>query len=210
MVSMTTELIRYDAMCRAIADAYDVDEVKDLRDKALAIEMYARQAKNVEAERQACEIRLRAERRWGQLRKTEVAPQGRPKTSRPTTFKTLNELGVSRDQSSRWQGLADIDDDTFEEAVTKPGASTTGILADAHQHPVDLVSKEALWLWGRLQAFDREGILDQDPATICETMMPHMLDTVRELLPQVIGWLQGVEPCLKNANPPEAKSENSA
>ena len=40
---------------------------KDIRDKARAIEVYARQARNVEAERRACEIRLRAERRCGQL-----------------------------------------------------------------------------------------------------------------------------------------------
>ncbi len=35
-----------------------MDEVKDIRDKARAIEMYTRQAQNTEAERQACEIRL--------------------------------------------------------------------------------------------------------------------------------------------------------
>ena len=50
-----TSLVRYDAMCRAIDAAFEVDEVKDIRDKAIALETYARQAKNVEAERQACE-----------------------------------------------------------------------------------------------------------------------------------------------------------
>ena len=75
---MAQELIRYDAMCRAIADAYEVDEVKDLRDKALAIEIYARQARNTEAERQACEIRLRAERKCGQFRGPQLTcPHGR-------------------------------------------------------------------------------------------------------------------------------------
>ncbi|MCO6441895.1 MAG: hypothetical protein J5I81_12625 [Nitrococcus mobilis] len=41
--------------------------MKDIRDKARALEMYARQARNLEAERRACEIRLRAERRSGEL-----------------------------------------------------------------------------------------------------------------------------------------------
>jgi hypothetical protein len=59
----SVSLLRYDAMCRAIEAAYKVDEVKDIRDQAIALETYARQAHNVEAERQACEIRLRAERK---------------------------------------------------------------------------------------------------------------------------------------------------
>jgi hypothetical protein len=37
------DLIRYDAMCNAIAAAYEVDEVKNIRDKALALEIYGAQ-----------------------------------------------------------------------------------------------------------------------------------------------------------------------
>src|SRR5262245_9154556 len=61
------EMVRYDAMVHAIAECHRLDEVKDLHDKALALQLYAKQAKNVEAERKACEIRLRAERRAGEL-----------------------------------------------------------------------------------------------------------------------------------------------
>jgi len=199
---METALIRYDAMCQAIAEAYEVDEVKDLRDKALAIEVYARQAKNTEAERQACEIRLRAERRWGQLYKSSEKAKGVPGNqytgpiARHDGSKTLADMGVSRDQSSRWQGLADLEEQTFEEAVTQPGASTTGILNRQKKttHPVDLVDENALWLWGRLEEFKRLGLLDRAPETICDTMLPHMRETVQELLWPVITWLQGVEP----------------
>jgi hypothetical protein len=75
--------------------------------------MYARQARNVDAERDACEIRLRAARRWGELyRKSEKAKAGRPplNPSQATTDlpPTLESMGVTRDQSSRWQGLADV------------------------------------------------------------------------------------------------------
>jgi hypothetical protein len=35
-------VVRYDAMCQAIAAAYEVDEVKEIRDQARAIEIYAR------------------------------------------------------------------------------------------------------------------------------------------------------------------------
>ena len=54
-------------MCRAIDAAYEVDEVKELRNKALALEAYYRVAKNPQPERLACEIRIRAERKAGQL-----------------------------------------------------------------------------------------------------------------------------------------------
>ena len=49
----------YEAMCRAIAECQRVDEVKEIHDKALALELYARQALNQDAENTAKEIRLR-------------------------------------------------------------------------------------------------------------------------------------------------------
>ena len=67
-----TALVKYDAMCRAIDAAYQVDEAKSIRDKAVAMEAYFQQAKNTEAERRACEIRLRAERKAGQILKRMV------------------------------------------------------------------------------------------------------------------------------------------
>jgi hypothetical protein len=60
-----SQLVRYDAMCRAIDAAYEVDEAKAIRDQAIALEVYARQASNTEAERKASKIRLRAERKAG-------------------------------------------------------------------------------------------------------------------------------------------------
>ena len=182
-----TQLVRYDAMCHAIAEAYTVDEVKEIRDKALALATYARLAKNTEAERQACEIRLRAERRAGQLLAEMDKLKGRPAKASGAT--TLSDLGISRDQSSNWQKLASIPDDHFEAAITGEHPSATGIIA-AHAEPKQSpCDPRALWLWGRLQDFEREGLLDAEPDELIGTMLEHMQETTKRLAPSVRAWL---------------------
>ena len=58
-----TDLVKYDAACRAVAEAASIDEAKGFRDKSEAMRAYAKQAKNKQLEVQAAEIRIRAERR---------------------------------------------------------------------------------------------------------------------------------------------------
>jgi hypothetical protein len=120
-----TALIRYDAARRALAAAHRVDEVKRIHDKATALLAYAKQAGDFGLQNQAAEIRIRAERRAGELLvdmqtsgERQAKERGRPaKLSSPTT---LPKLGITRDQSSKWQRLARmIDDATFEEAVAR-------------------------------------------------------------------------------------------
>lgn len=194
---MSGVLVRYDAMCRAIAAAYEVDEVKDIRDKAMALERYARQAKNFEAERQACEIRLRAERKVGQiLHAMEKHKGGRPSETPSTTkgVSTLADLGISEGQSHRWQKLAGVSDEDFERDLAGDHPTTNGIIW-AHASlgaKVDAVDPRALWLWGRLKDFERDGLLDLDPRDLFETMLPHMKETTRELAPLVAAWLREI------------------
>lgn len=205
-----TELVRYDAMCRAIAAAHEIDEVADIRDKARAIELYMAQRNNVEAEFKACEIRLRAERKLGQMLSQMEKPKGGRPSVNPSTDtrgleKSLSQLGISYDQSSRWQKLAAIPQDDFEatfgNAERKP--STNGILrehaervtAQPDETPVEPprrepVRSEALWLWGRLLDFERNGLLEIEPCALFSNMLDHMQDTTRELAPRVIAWLE--------------------
>lgn len=202
----STELVRYDAMCSAIAAAYAVDEVKDIRDQARALEVYARQARNVDAETKACEIRLRAERRCGQLlRDREMAKgaQGNPggqgakivPSQDDSAQKPLADLGISHTQSSRWQKLAAIPDREFEATFAGTGArpTTAGLIAAHAANPaptITPVDPRALWVWGRLLDFERDGVLDADPRELLGTMLDHMQETTLELAPKAASWLR--------------------
>jgi hypothetical protein len=193
-------VIRYDRMCQAIAEAHAVDEVKDIRDKAAALEMYMRQAQNTEAERLACEIRLRAERRCGELLKQrEKDKGGRPAknlSNHPTGLdepKTLPELGISRDESSRWQKLADIPEEQFEAALSAPEKPTTAGILRANTEPKPQpVDPAALWLWGRLCDFERDRLLGRIPREVLSTMTPSMLEDCMRLAPLVAKWLEEI------------------
>ena len=194
------KLVRYDAMCRAIDAAYKVDEVKDIRDKAVALQIYARQAHNMEAEMQACEIRLRAERKAGALsRDLEKSKGGRPKTTGTgpgvsTKARQLRNAGISEDQARKWEKLAAVPDDLFEKQLADrtQRPTTEGIIKAAAKPKVTPVSKEALWLWGRLRDFERDKVFDKDPNEMLETMTPEMKDDVHVLAPRVAAWLKRI------------------
>src|SRR5688500_12667898 len=65
-------LALYDNACKALAEAKAVDEVREIRATAEAMRAYAKQADNRQMELDAAEIRIRAERRLGEL----MAAQG--------------------------------------------------------------------------------------------------------------------------------------
>src|SRR6516225_5546865 len=121
---MSGTVTRYDAARRALAEAHRVDEVKSIRDKAVAMEAYAKQAKDTTLITQATEIRMRAERRAGELliemqdrkeRRTQGQGAGKGRALLP--LPKLADLGINKTQSSRWQKLAALDADHFEAKV---------------------------------------------------------------------------------------------
>jgi len=132
---MTFALVRYDAARKALAAAHRVDEVKAIRDKAEAVRVYAKQAGDYDLQNQAAEIRLFAERRAGELladmaKNTGTRGEGRPRrdgtkirrSSSTTAYPPpkLDDIGITKDQSSKWQRLAKlIDDATFERALIR-------------------------------------------------------------------------------------------
>lgn len=121
-------LALYETACRALAQACTVDEAKDIRDKAEAIRVYARQAKNRTLEADAAVIRIRAERRFGEIEaELKAAGQmhrgGRPRKTgdelEPVSVVTLDDLGVDKKFSSRTQKLAAVPVDEFEARLSE-------------------------------------------------------------------------------------------
>jgi hypothetical protein len=187
-------------MCTAIAVCSRIDEAKEIRDKARALEVYAKQAQNREAERKAAEIRIRAERRAGQLLR-EMKENGQRKgrggkeaqMSMSATI-GLPDLGITRDQSSQWQKLADIPEKEFEDEIRRSGGPpcTEGILnaKTLKELPKLQMDPKALWVWGRIKDFERDFILDTPTKQICAAFTSPMRRDVERILPKLIDWLE--------------------
>lgn len=115
---MTVELVLYSRAKQALASARTIDEVKDVRDRMVALQIYAKQALDPEMIRDATEIRLRAERRAGEvLREMKVEglrrSTGVSRSNAPLP-PDLAKLGIGKMQSSRWQRLSELAQEDFE------------------------------------------------------------------------------------------------
>jgi N6-adenosine-specific RNA methylase IME4 len=94
----------------------------------------ARQAKDHTLIEEATEIRLRAERRAGEMLRDMATTGERVKSGGQTRIEypkvTLSEIGVSKMESSKWQLLARLDEARFEErvkAMKRQAASAAGV-----------------------------------------------------------------------------------
>jgi N6-adenosine-specific RNA methylase IME4 len=106
-----TQLVRYDEARRALAEAHTVDEVREIRDQAEALRAYARQAGDVEMLNWVSEIKLRAERRAGEMLAEMPKHNGDPSLH---DVSRLSDFGVSHADSHRWRKVAAVPELEFE------------------------------------------------------------------------------------------------
>lgn len=130
----------------ALGRANSMEDVKDWRDKAEAMRTYAMQAKlGFEVQNRAAEVKLRAERRAGELLAEGARDRGRPsKKPSPGEGFSLADFGVSWKQSSNWQRVATLSEDKFEcfladTALAGREITTTGALKLAKQTHLSVV-----------------------------------------------------------------------
>jgi N6-adenosine-specific RNA methylase IME4 len=128
LVTGLPALPNYDAAMRALDKAVSVDEVKTIRDIAIAMRLYAAQAKNKDAEGKAVELRMRATRRLAKMIKAQertvglnqgavpgkTGLRGRPGLDpRPT----LASQGISKHLAQQARVLGALSEKQFEHKV---------------------------------------------------------------------------------------------
>lgn len=171
-----TELIRYEAARRALTEAVMFDEVMNIMNVAQQAALYAKQANDNELVEKATEIRVRAQRRAGEMLK-ESASRGerisnagevnRGKKAFQVGKPSLADLGISGLQSHQWQSLASMTDEHFETAVatakdTAGQVTTAFMLREAEKarrpHGKPMTGKKAEALREELSAAQARGV----------------------------------------------------
>lgn len=122
LIDESAPLARYENAKRALAEARTVDDVKQIRDKSEAMRLYAQQAKDTELETYAAEIKLRAQRRLGELsRELEKAEAHGGKVCLPIGGKPKSEVlkaaGVSTSTAHLCEQIAAIAEKVIEDYI---------------------------------------------------------------------------------------------
>ena len=111
MVNVKTALATVAKAKQQLAACDSIEEAKNIRNKAEAVRQYMKAANDGhEAQNHAATIKLLAERRLGEL----LAAMPKQHGSRPAdtgshdVTPSLDDLGITKNQSSRWQKQASV------------------------------------------------------------------------------------------------------
>lgn len=127
-------IVRLEQIKHDLAKATDFKYVLELRDQAEAIKQYVRSSDEIKAI--AAEATVRASRRLGELLAVEISHKGgRPSNKQSNDTTVLADMGISKDESSRWQIIAKLPEGEFEKHIANTKeVTTTGVLREARTY----------------------------------------------------------------------------
>jgi N6-adenosine-specific RNA methylase IME4 len=132
------KLVKYEAARKALAEAKRVDEVKSIRDKAIAMKVYAKQSRDPDLIGYSTEILKRATRRLGELMAVQPKATGTKgqlkgrrssggaiKTPPDNIASTLADAGIDKNLAKRAREAANMPEDKFEADIEKAKRNAT-------------------------------------------------------------------------------------
>jgi hypothetical protein len=128
--------VSYQKAVTAIKECDAIDEAKDWADKMSALALYYKQSKDKTLEDYAKRIRIRAERRMGELlRQFDGRPNNAQKQSTAdhtliSQKETAEDIGLSKWQKDQSIRLSNIPEETFNEMVESENVPTLSQLAE--------------------------------------------------------------------------------
>jgi N6-adenosine-specific RNA methylase IME4 len=186
---------KYTAARRALAEAVRIDEIKHVRDAAVALQTYAAEARDLELIGPAVTLRVEAEtkagdrliamKQGGERQKPGDNQHGSRRLRLPPT---LDDLSIKKDQASRWQKLARLkreDPDEWERRLDRiirlAVASCVGeksayseLRAEANAERIEQRAAKETALADKIRALPdkRYGVIYADPEWRFETWTP--------------------------------------
>lgn len=119
-----TTLVALDAAERALASAGTFEKVLEIRDKAEAIRCLKVRDGSLDLQNQAAILKLRAERRLGEM----LDHMDRQGVGRPTgNLPTMGDLNIGHSEAARWHLEAQVLDSIFEAWIAAQKAKSAEI-----------------------------------------------------------------------------------
>jgi hypothetical protein len=206
----------YEAMRQAIAECQRVDEIAHLRDMAIAAQAYFRQSLDVENEMGASRIRLRAERRLGEIG-IQMRENGQRRSAGNPQFPreggigvALADLGIPSQRMSQAMQLARVPEAEFEAALAEPRvAEPRRILREQRERqqvsvvepePQLVPIRDTLRLWGMVREFAQYLESGQMPPLSHwrYNMQPFQITELRQYIPRVVEYLNAIREEIDN------------
>jgi N6-adenosine-specific RNA methylase IME4 len=145
-------LVEWDKIRTQIEEAKDIQTLSSMSDSLEAMRVWAKQSKqSLEVQNKIAEYRLRIERKKGEWLKDNIRvgnPSGSnqyTELSTVTTIPTLADIGISRDESSKAQMIAKLDNEQFENYIEETKATNKEVtLSEAVRLAKQIIREEKI------------------------------------------------------------------